>query len=94
MYIYLNSNLLSENELSDKDESETEASIQDLKDQKLKERIELEEKLSEEERLNRKKEALDFKKTGNDLYLAGENVEAVQNYDQALDVCPLCYKVI
>jgi len=32
-----------ENELSDKDESETEASIQDLKDQKLKERIELEE---------------------------------------------------
>ena len=92
--IYLNSNPLSENELSDKDESETEASIQDLKDQKLKERIELEEKLSEEERLNRKKEAIDFKKTGNDLYLAGENVEAVQNYDQALDVCPLCYKVI
>merc|ERR1712025_320942 len=58
-----------ENELSDKDESETEASIEDLKDQKLKERIELEEKLSEEERLNRKKEAIDFKKTGNDLYL-------------------------
>jgi len=81
-----------ENELSDKDESETEASIQDLKDQKLKERIELEEKLSEEERLNRKEEALDFKKIGNDLYLAGENVEAAQNYDQALDICPLCYK--
>merc|ERR1711971_1006887 len=81
-----------ENELSEKDDSETEASIQDLKDQKLKERIELEEKLSEEEKLNRKKEALDFKKTGNELYLAGENVEAVQNYNQALDICPLSFK--
>merc|ERR1711913_211090 len=57
-----------ENDLSEKDESETEASIQDLKDQKLKERIELEEKLSKKKKLIRKKEALDFKKTGNELY--------------------------
>jgi len=79
-------------ELSEKDEAETEASIQDLKEQKLKERIETEEKLSEDEKLSLKKEALDFKKIGNDLYLAGENVEAVKNYDQALTICPLCYK--
>ena len=75
------------------DLTETEASVQDLKEQKLKERIEVEEKLTEEEKLNKKKEALDFKKKGNELYLAGENIEAVKNYDLALDICPLCFKV-
>merc|ERR1711935_537154 len=81
-----------EDRLSEKDESETEASIQDLKEQKLKERIESEAKLSDEEKSEKKKEALDLKKTGNELYLAGENIEAVKNYDQALDICPLSFK--
>jgi len=81
-----------EDRLSEKDESETEASIQDFKEQKLKERIESEAKLSDEEISEKKKEALDLKKTGNELYLAGENIEAVKNYDQALDICPLSFK--
>ena len=34
-----------------------------------------------------------MKKTGNELYLAGENIEAVKNYKQALDICPLSFKV-
>ena len=85
--------LLSEERLSEKDDSETEASINDFNEQKLKERIELEAKLSEEEKLEKKKGALDLKKTGNELYLSGDNLEAVKTYDQALDMCPLCFKV-
>ena len=46
-----------------------------------------------EEKSEKKKEALDLKKTGNELYLAGENIEAVKNYNQALDICPLSFKV-
>jgi len=81
-----------EERLSEKDDSETEASINDFNEQKLKERIELEAKLSEEEKLEKKKGALDLKKTGNELYLSGDNLEAVKTYDQALDMCPLCFK--
>lgn len=35
---------------------------------------------------------MELKKSGNELYLAGENLEAIKKYDQALETCPLLYK--
>ena len=74
-------------------ESETEATKQDAEEQQLKERLEREEKLTPEEKESLKSKAVDLKKAGNELYLAGENSEAVKKYTEALETCPLSFKV-
>ena len=55
---------------------ETEATIEDRKEQILKQRSEAEEKLSEEERLAKKSQALDLKKSGNELIGSGSQKPA------------------
>lgn len=70
----------------------TEASIEDIKEQKLKERLELEDKMSPEDKEKNRTEAQELKKSGNDFYLSGANNEAIEKYDQALDLCPLQFK--
>ena len=83
------SDKLSDNDLKD---DLNEASKTDQKEQELKERIEREDKLSDEEKTELKNQAVALKKTGNELYLAGDNTEAIDKYDQALNTCPLVFK--
>ena len=47
--------------------------------------------MTEEEKSDRKSHAQDLKKNGNSFYQAGENDEAVKQYNRALEVCPLSF---
>ena len=47
--------------------------------------------MTEEEKSDRKSHAQDLKKNGNSFYQAGENKEAINQYNLALEVCPLCF---
>merc|ERR1712107_208324 len=76
----------------DKDEHLNEESENDLKEQKLKERLEHEASMTDEEKSAKKSQALDLKKQGNEFYLAGDNLEAIRAYDEALEICPLYFK--
>ena len=81
-----------ETEEKNENSEDEKVDLVDLKEQKLKERIEFEEKLSPEEKEVKKSEALNVKKLGNELYLEGKNSEAIENYDKALEMCPLLFK--
>ena len=48
--------------------------------------------MTDEEKSAKKSQALDLKKQGNEFYLAGDNLEAIRVYDEALEICPLCFK--
>ena len=48
--------------------------------------------MTDEEKATKKSEAQDLKKKGNEFYLAGENEEAIREYNHALELCPLCFK--
>ena len=56
------------------------------------ERLEFEASMTENEKFDRKSQAQDLKKKGNSFYLAGENEEAIKQYEQALEICPLSFK--
>ena len=47
--------------------------------------------MTEDEKSDRKSQAQDLKKQGNEFYLAGENEAAINQYNQALEICPLCF---
>ena len=63
-----------------------------FQEQKLKERLELEASMTDEEKSAKKSQALDLKKQGNEFYLAGDNLEAIRVYEEALEICPLYFK--
>ena len=63
-----------------------------LQEQKLKERLKFEASMTEDEKSDRKSQAQDLKKKGNEFYLAGENEDAINHYNQALEMCPLCFR--
>ena len=63
-----------------------------FQEQKLKERLEHEASMTDEEKSAKKSQALDLKKQGNEFYLAGDNLEAIRVYDEALEICPLNFK--
>ena len=48
--------------------------------------------MTDEEKSAKKSQALDLKKQGNEFYLAGDNLEAIRVYDEALEICPLSFK--
>ena len=48
--------------------------------------------MTDEEKSAKKSQALDLKKQGNEFYLAGDNLEAIRVYDEALEICPLYFK--
>merc|ERR1719412_2025896 len=75
----------------DKEETTNENSAQDEKEQKLKERLEFEASMTEDEKSDRKSQAQELKKKGNEFYLAGENENAINQYNQGLEICPLCF---
>jgi len=54
-------------------------------------RRKLEDELTEEEREKRKIQAQELKKSGNEFFLSGEYQPAIENYEDALAVCPLSY---
>ena len=56
------------------------------------ERLEFEASMTENEKSDRKSQAQDLKKIGNSLYLAGQNEEAIKQYEHALEICPLSFK--
>ena len=56
------------------------------------ERLEFEASMTEDEKSDRKSQAQDLKKNGNSFYLAGQNEEAIKQYEQALEICPLSFK--
>ena len=47
--------------------------------------------MTEDEKSDRKSHAQDLKKRGNGFYLASENEDAIIQYNQALEICPLCF---
>merc|ERR1712088_992591 len=47
--------------------------------------------MTEDEKSDRKSQAQDLKKKGNEFYLAGENENAINQYNQGLEICPLCF---
>ena len=48
--------------------------------------------MTDEEKSAKKSQALDLKKQGNEFYLAGDNLEAIRVYEEALEICPLNFK--
>ncbi|XP_022086545.1 tetratricopeptide repeat protein 1-like [Acanthaster planci] len=53
---------------------------------------ELEEQMTEEEKQARRAEAQTHKTRGNELFKSEEYADAVYEYGQALQLCPLCFK--
>ena len=47
--------------------------------------------MTEDEKSDRKSQAQELKKKGNQFYLAGENEDAINQYNQGLEICPLCF---
>ena len=39
----------------------------------------------------RRQDALNMKKSANDLYVSSQHKEAIAKYTEALDLCPLCF---
>jgi len=54
-------------------------------------RREEEDRLSQDEKQDRRSRGMALKKEGNDFYLAGENAQAITKYEEALELCPLIY---
>jgi len=74
----------SEHELND-------AELRDRKSEELQRRKEAEDRLSEETKQERRQDALNMKKSANDLYVSSQHKEAIAKYTEALDLCPLCF---
>merc|ERR1712038_658674 len=74
----------SEHELND-------AELRDRKGEELQRRKEAEDRLSEETKQERRQDALNIKKSANDLYVSSQHREAIAKYTEALDLCPLCF---
>ena len=73
-----------------KETTNEENSAQDEKEQKLKlkERLEFEASMTGDEKSDQKS---DRKSQAQDLEKKGENEDAINQYNQALEICPLCY---
>lgn len=71
------------------DNVKNDDSLDDFIDEELLKQEEM--NLSEEERIDRKNEALELKTKGNDAFKNGEHLESLKIYTKALRLCPLTY---
>jgi len=76
----------------DSDHKLNDAELRDRKSEELQRRKEAEDRLSEETKQERRQDALNMKKSANELYVNSQHKEAIAMYSEALELCPLCFE--
>merc|ERR1719414_831094 len=65
--------------------------LEDIKKEQIQKRKESEDQLSTDIKQEHREKAMGLKKLGNDLYLNKKYEEAIAKFNEALNICPLCF---